>query len=193
MSEDEKTPDDEELNKLLGELANTDPLDAESCKTKKDDGVFMPPKPRAKPQFIDVSIDDDDEDLMLQIEQPQQKQELSSVFEEQLQKIARQYGTVFEEIIKDCKKDREQAQEVIDRFMDVIAAGGKIPRIYLEKVADAVRAKNEIALTAIKALDSLPKLISATKGNELFQNNVGISFDAAHLKDILDAAKDEDE
>ena len=185
MSED-KPIDDEELNKLLGELANTDPLESCEVSGKKEEGVFVTPKPR---KIIDVSIvEDEDELLGLQTAEPSKSDDLSVIFSEQLQKIARQYGSVFEDIIRDCKKDREQAQEVIDRFMDVIAAGGKVPRIYLEKIADAVRAKNEIAQTAIKALDSLPKLISATKGNEMFQNNVGVSFDAAHLKEILEAA-----
>ena len=189
MSED-KPIDDEELNKLLGELANTDPLESCEVSGKKEEGVFVAPKPR-KTKTIDVSImevEDEDELLGLQTAEPNKSDDLSVIFSEQLQKIARQYGSVFEDIIRDCKKDREQAQEVIDRFMDVIAAGGKVPRIYLEKIADAVRAKNEIAQTAIKALDSLPKLISATKGNEMFQNNVGVSFDAAHLKEILEAA-----
>ena len=187
MSEEE-TVDDDELNKLLGELANTEPLTG----SKKEDGVFMAPKPR---HVIDVSIVEEEEEeneelLELQTSTNTKNDDLSAVFSEQLQKIARQYGSVFEDIIRDCKKDREQAQEVIDRFMDVIAAGGQVPRIYLEKVSDAVRAKNEIALTAIKALDSLPKLMSATKGNDMFTNNVGISFDTAHLKEILEAAKE---
>jgi hypothetical protein len=187
MSEDKSEPaDDEELNKLLGELASTDPLNVEEV-GKKSEAVYVPPKPRAKP--IDVSIVD--EDVVLEVQAPQ-GEDLSAIFSEQLQKIAKQYGSVFEDIIRDCRKDREQAQEVIDRFMDVICAGGKVPRIYLEKVADAVRAKNEIAQTAIKALDSLPKLISATKGNDMFTNNVGVAFDAAHLKEILEAAKEED-
>lgn len=186
---------DDDLDKLLGELANTDPLDSKEIKEKTEEKlekgvVVVPPKPRKKPT-IDVSVDDDI--LMLQQTQPEPSGDLSVVFSKQLERVASQYGAVFEEIIKNYKRDREQAQEVIDNFMDVIAAGGKVPRVYLEKVADAVRAKNEIAQTAIKALDSLPKLISATKGNDLFTNNVGISFDSSHLKEILDKASKEDE
>lgn len=190
MSKKEPISDDD-LDKLLGELANTDPLDSEEIKDKTEKGmVTVPSKPRKKPT-IDVSVDDDL--LMLQQTQSDSDSDLSTVFSKQLERVASQYGSVFEEIIKNYKKDREQAQEVIDNFMDVIAAGGKVPRVYLEKVADAVRAKNEIAQTAIKALDSLPKLISATKGNELFSNNIGISFDSTHLKEILDKASEEDE
>ena len=56
MSED-KTPDDEELNKLLGELANTDPLEpCDTTKGKKAEEVFMAPKPRPVKSVIDVSI-----------------------------------------------------------------------------------------------------------------------------------------
>jgi hypothetical protein len=179
MSDNEQ----DELDKLLGELANTEPLSP-----GKDDDVIVPAVPRQK---INVQIVEED-DLPFATLEETKSDDLSTVFTAQLQKVASQYGSVFEEIISNYKKDREQAQEVIDQFMDVIAMGGKVPRVYLEKVADAVRAKNEIAQTAIKALDSLPKLISATKGNDMFTNNVGVSFDAKNLKAILEAAKEDE-
>ena len=118
---------------------------------------------------------------------------MSAVFGEQLKTVASQYGAVFGEIIANYKTDRDQAQDVIDMFMTVISSGGKVPRIYLEKVADAVRAKNEIAQTAIRALDSLPKLISATKGNDLFTGGgAGASFDSDGLRAILAEAQNSD-
>lgn len=188
---------DEELSKLLGELGQTDPLN--SCDigegSDKED-VIVKPKPRKKPEptmsMIDVSIDENPEPVKLE-PVPAKSEDLPAVFNEQMKRVASQYSSVFEEIIKNYKKDRDQAQEVIDYFLDVIATGGKIPRVYLEKVADAVRAKNEIAQTAIRALDSLPKLISSTKGSDMFQQNIGISFDSAHLREILDAAKEKEE
>lgn len=187
MSDKEQT--DDELEKLLGELANTDPL--QPSEDKKEE-IIVAPKPRKAQPAIDVSIQEEDDDLLMLEASPKREEDLSAVFSEQLKKVASQYGAVFEEIIVNYKRDREQAQEVIDQFMDVICQGGKVPRIYLEKVADAVRAKNEIAQTAIRALGELPKLISATKNNDMFQNNVSMSFDAAHLKEILEAAKDSD-
>ena len=179
---------DDELEKLLGELAHTDPLQPGDS---KDDGVFIPPNPRPKKDEISVSIEEPDP-ILEEVPAPKVDDNLSEVFGEQLKKVASQYGAVFEEIIANYKKDREQAQEVIDQFMDVICTGGKVPRIYLEKVADAVRAKNEIAQTAIRALGELPKLISATKNNDLFQGQSGMSFDAKHLREILEAAEDTD-
>jgi hypothetical protein len=188
---DKEEPTDDELEKLLGELANSDPLQVSDG--KKQEEVIIPPKPRKALPAIDVSIQEENDDDLLMLEaSPKKNEDLSEVFGEQLKKVASQYGAVFEEIIVNYKRDREQAQEVIDQFMDVICQGGKVPRIYLEKVADAVRAKNEIAQTAIRALGELPKLISATKNNDMFQNNVSMSFDAAHLKEILEAAKDSD-
>ena len=180
--------EDDELEKLLGELAHTDPLQPGDS---KDDGIVVPPRPRR--EEISVSIDEPDP-ILEEIPAPKSKSDdnLSEVFGEQLKKVASQYGAVFEEIITNYKKDREQAQEVIDQFMDVICTGGKVPRIYLEKVADAVRAKNEIAQTAIRALGELPKLISATKNNDLFQGQSGMSFDAKHLREILEAAEEAD-
>lgn len=178
---------DDELDKLLGELANAEPLAAvPEKKSQKNETIEIAPAPRKK---IEVSIEDEIETNLADDDSSQ----LADVFSDQLKSVASKYGSVFKEIIANYQKDREQAQEVIDRFMDVICTGGKVPRIYLEKVADAVRAKNEIAQTAIRALDSLPKLISATKGNEMFNSSSGMSFDAKHLKDILEAAKKDDE
>lgn len=192
---------DDELEKLLGELGSTDPLPSKlpsapkpaSKKKKSDDDeedeedvIIVAPKstpktPLPPPQKLEDDL------LMLQTES-EEKQELPAVLNEQLQRAMKQYGSVFTEIINNYKKDRQQAQEVIDAFMSVIVAGGKIPRVYLEKIADAVRAKNEIAQTAIKALDSLPKLVAATKNNEAF-NQVNMSFDTSALKQLLDSAE----
>ena len=182
MSDKDK---DDELDELLKRLNNS----PSNNKEEKDE--IVAPAFERKPPEIDVSIDDDL--LMLAADSEESGGDLSEVFNKQLQKVASQYGAVFEEIIKNYKKDREQAQEVIDLFMDTVAAGGKVPRVYIEKIADAVRAKNEIAQTAIRALDSLPKLLSATKNNEMFVNNSGVSFDAANLKAILEAAKEADD
>lgn len=193
---------DDELEKLLGELGSTDPLPSKlppapkpASKKKKrsddeeddeEDVIIAAPRPTPKaPAPPPQKLEDDL--LMLQTE-PEEKQELPAVLNEQLQRAMKQYGSVFTEIINNYKKDRQQAQEVIDAFMSVIIAGGKIPRVYLEKVADAVRAKNEIAQTAIKALDSLPKLVAATKNNEAF-NQVNMSFDTSALKQLLDSAE----
>lgn len=117
--------------------------------------------------------------------------ELGEIYSKQLKRIAERYGDVFEKIIKDCDKDRNQAQEVIDNIMNVLRSEDKVPRVYVEKITDAIKVKNEIALTAIKALDALPKLISATKGNELFKTNIGMVMDPNNLKNILDIIEKE--
>lgn len=177
---------DEELEKLLGELGKTDPLSLNA-----EDEVYIPEsrKPKEKEEEIEVASEviksEPEPDDLLMLTSDSQNQDLSEVFSDQLKSVISQYGSVFEEIIRNYKKDREQAQEVINNFMDVIATGGKVPRVYLEKVADAVRAKNEIAQTAIRALDSLPKLMSATKNNEIF-NQVNMNFDASALQKLLD-------
>ncbi len=179
---------DEELAKLLGELANLDPLTTTLFKKEEEEMVTIPKRPKSQK----IKRKKKEEEVVLaETTSLANDQKLPEIFNEQFQKVASQYGAVFEEIIDNYKKDREQAQEVIDRFMDVIVSGGKVPRVYLEKISDVVRAKNEIAQTAIRALDSLPKLISSTKGNNMFNSQVNMSFDASHLRDILEIS-DED-
>lgn len=184
---------EDELAKLLGELADTEPLPSQP----KSKGSKSEPKDKDEDLDKDlillpaverkhVEIKKDPPTMMLQND----AKELPEIVNDQIKKVFSQYGAVFEDIVQNYIKDREQAQEVIDRFMEVISAGGKVPRVYLEKVADAVRAKNEIAQTAIKALDSLPKLMSATKNNEIF-NQVNMSFDVSDLKNILETSSDD--
>jgi hypothetical protein len=178
----------DELKELLSELAETEPLPAgqkPKSKKKADAVVDAPPiarRPKPEPTM-----------MLVQAEETKKEEEaLPDIFNKQFTKVFKRYNTIFDDIIQNYQHDRVQAQEVIDAFMAVIATGGKVPRIYLEKVADAVRAKNEIAQTALRALESIPKLMAASKGNEVF-NQVNMSFDASQLAELLKTDKYEDE
>lgn len=187
MDKDKASNCPDELEALLAELADTEPLPAgqKPKKDKKKEGVVDAPPIARLPK---------PEPTLMLVEEAESKTEeaLPEIFNRQFTQVFKQYNAIFTDIIQNYQHDRVQAQEVINAFMDVITTGGKVPRIYLEKVADAVRAKNEIAQTAIRALESIPKLMSASKGNDTF-NQVNMSFDASQLAELLKTEKYDDE
>jgi len=89
------------------------------------------------------------------------------------------------------RTDRIQAQSAIKHFFDIIGNGGKIPRVYVEKLPDVIRAKNEIALTPIKLLDSITRFMAASKNNSIMINNLNQNAgpDLSDLTLLLDAAE----
>lgn len=198
MDKDEALNQPDELAELLKELGNTEPLPSQKKKVKKptqkkkkeddddDDMIVAPPIPRRERPKPAEPL------MLVQPVAEESSEELPDIFNKHFTQAFKQYNTIFNDIIQNYHQDRIQAQEAIDAFMTVITTGGKVPRIYLEKIADVIRAKNEIAHTAIKALESIPKLMSASKGNEIF-NQVNMSFDSSQLAKILDTEKYDDE
>jgi len=194
MDKDKASNNPDELKALLEELSETEPLSKKGSKSgggKKKEVIEVPPTPRRpKPApMLSMLLEEEKADVSIVKAEPEN---LPEIFNKQFTQIFKQYNHIFNDIIENYQHDRVQAQEVIDAFMGVIMNGGKVPRIYLEKVADAVRVKNEIAQTAIKALESIPKLMSASKGNEVF-NQVNMSFDASQLAELLKTEQYDDE
>lgn len=103
-----------------------------------------------------------------------------------IKEMLHKYREVFEGVIDNCSKDRNQAQQVIDHFFDVVQNSGKVPSVYIEKFPELLKTKNDIALTAIRAMDSLSKLISASKGDSVINNNVSIDVGLSQILDELD-------
>jgi hypothetical protein len=81
---------------------------------------------------------------------------------------------------------------VLDHFLNTLSTGGKIPRIYVEKIAEVLKSKNDIAQTPIKMLDTITRFVSASKGNEAL-NQMNVSFDTQHLAKLLEAKGYDDE
>ena len=189
MDKDKASNQPDELKALLSELAEVEPLPGQAFKKpkkKKEDSTVNAPPIARRPKSGAEPL------MLVQAEGSRVDEALPDIFNRQFTQIFKQYNTIFDDIIQNYQHDRVQAQEVIDAFMAVITTGGKIPRIYLEKVADAVRAKNEIAQTALRALESIPKLMAASKNNDIF-NQVNMNFDVSQLAELLKTESYDDE
>ena len=181
--------EDDELKKLLKELEQVEPIDISKLpksgkkKGKSDGTIEVTPLVKPAPQVVDEDI------LNLEVEE---RPPNADDFQQQFYSLLAKYHPITDDIIKTYKKDRQQAQMVLDHFVDTLAIGGRIPRVYVEKIADVLKAKNDISQVPIRMLDSIAKLMSAAKGSEVLQQ-VNMSFDSSHLAKLLETGHYEDE
>lgn len=81
------------------------------------------------------------------------------------------FGTTVDSIIQNYEKDRGQIDKAIEFFetevRDAQKAGKKLSPAFVEGWAKLLSAKAEINMSATSSLDSIAKLLSAGKGNEL--------------------------
>lgn len=179
--------EDNELKKLLAELEKVEPIDTSKLpksgkkKGKSDGMIEIKPLVRPTPKLVDDDILEDEEKLPS-----------ADDFQQQFYSLLAKYHPITDDIIKTYKKDRQQAQMILDHFVDALAAGGRIPRVYIEKIADILKAKNDISQVPIRMLDSIAKLMSAAKGSDVLQQ-VNMSFDSSQLAKLLETGRYEDE
>lgn len=192
--------EDEELEDLLDELSAIGPLPSEELKNKVDKKVE---EQKAKEEKYDIHIpagsleliedDEKDDHPTKMVEQEEvNTEDVADELTGQLKKAVGKFDEITEEILSNYHKDREQAQKAIDHYFNTINSGNKVPRVYIEKLADVIRSKNEIAQTPIRLLDSITKFLTATnKSNGIMINNVnqGGGTDMSNLEALLKQAE----
>lgn len=87
-------------------------------------------------------------------------------------KLMRQYVTVYDKFLKNYDTDREQIEKTINHLEDIVFNVGGAQRVHIEMLVAALRTKAETNGNIVKALDSVAKILAATKGTQvLIQNN----------------------
>jgi len=88
------------------------------------------------------------------------------------------------DVLDSCDADRQQIQNTINLLYDKVQYDDNANRAYVEQLVNALRAKAEINDTAVRASETLVKLINATKKKEVAtKNTVNITPDS--LKQLL--------
>jgi hypothetical protein len=108
------------------------------------------------------------------------------------------FGTTVQDIVQNYKKDREQIDKAIEYFEAEVRSaqksGAKLSPAFTEAWAKLLQAKAEINMSATSSLDSIAKLISAGKGNDLVINlNGNIPKGNLNLEALLSQPAYEDE
>lgn len=96
-----------------------------------------------------------------------------------LQKMQKEFDNISGEILGTWRSDRDQIQEVIDIYLNVVRGGGDLPRVYVEMLVKALEVKSNTSITAVKLLDAKTRLLQALKGGTsvMIQNNNAVVGD----------------
>jgi hypothetical protein len=97
------------------------------------------------------------------------------------------FGTTISKIISNHDKDRDQAENAITFFESKVrnAADTKGMTPYVEGWIHSLKLKAEINLNATHALDSITKLLAASKGNEIIVNVENAKPGDLNLEELL--------
>ena len=203
MSEDY----DMDIDALLDQIEKVGPTPSEKVQKKVDQQKEAAEK---KPQKGTIDVPPSDfrsrmdfaikEIAETEVQAPQlvgKKHDVDEVSDELMNQFGEaisRFNAISGKILKDYEIDRLQAQAALDHYFETIERGGKIPRVYIEKLADVLRAKNEIATTPIRLLDSITKFMSAAKNNNVLIQNVNQGGpDLSDLAGLLDSAEKYDD
>lgn len=199
MSEDH----DMDLDALLDQIDKVGPAPSEKVKRKVEEQkeaaekkpqkgtVDVPPSDfRSRMDYAIREIEDSDTMAPQLVGKKHDVDEVSDELINQFGEAIGRFNEISGKILKDYEIDRLQAQAALDHYFETIERGGKIPRVYIEKLADVLRAKNEIAMTPVRLLDSITKFMSAAKNNNVLIQNVNNNGpDLSDLSSLLDAAE----
>lgn len=116
---------------------------------------------------------------------------IKTVNEEQSVEIGKyldKIDEVTDEVLQACRADRQETQDVINMMRnqcDMAHKNGSHPsKMYVEGLIKAVEVKTNINTNAIKMMESIAKMIAATKAGMIMQNN-NLTVSGAELDDIL--------
>lgn len=112
--------------------------------------------------------------------------------------LLQKFRTHANKIIGDHDADRQQIQEAIrmlQPYVEQSVAGNKpkVTSIIVESWAKLLQTKAEITSNGVSVLDSISRLISAAKNNQIVLNQQNVQAGSVDLKDILSQPLEEDE
>jgi len=96
-----------------------------------------------------------------------------------LQKYLDTLDDITKEVLDSCRSDRQETQTVIDlckqAVEDAHSASKSPSRMWVDGLVKAVEVKAGISTNAIKALDSISKMLSATKAGGGFNQQINVA------------------
>jgi hypothetical protein len=114
-----------------------------------------------------------------------------------IKQLLSKFGNTVEQIIENQDADRKQIDDAIQFLEGVIKDANnnnkKLSPVYIDAWTRLMQSKADVNANASKVLDSVAKLISAGKGNELIIKNDNITSGSLDLEALLEQEKYEDE
>jgi len=186
---------DPELDKLLQDLENAD---AESKKfpvppPKLQESSQHPPKVEApkpvapKPTEVVPHVEQSKE---LKAKDPIVYSEVVEAVDENdslkiQQEIRTQVIGLITDVIDTCSTDRKEVQSVINFLREKAEFDDSIKDSVVEQLVQSLKTKNEINDTAVRAIDSMIKLLGIEKKGATTKNTNNFHMTPDQLKDLL--------
>lgn len=85
--------------------------------------------------------------------------------------LARKFGEAVDKAFSNHDIDRAKLDDVIMFLEEKVAEGGKIPAVVIEQYVNAVKTKADTNINISKLLDSIAKLLAASKNNPLIMGS----------------------
>lgn len=113
-------------------------------------------------------------------------------------KYLRRLDDVTDDVLKACKADRAETQDLInllrDQVENAIGTGSKLSTGIIESLVKAIEVKSNINTTAVKMIEANAKTLAATKSSiNIQQNTVSAGIDSNMLERILSQPLGENE
>jgi len=186
---------DPELDKLLQDLENAD---AESKKfpvppPKLQESSQHPPKVEAPKPVAPKPTE-----VVPHVEQPKElkakdpivySEVVEAVDENDSLKIQQEIRTqvigLITDVIDTCSTDRKEVQSVINFLREKAEFDDSIKDSVVEQLVQSLKTKNEINDTAVRAIDSMIKLLGIEKKGATTKNTNNFHMTPDQLKDLL--------
>jgi ABC-type transporter Mla subunit MlaD len=121
----------------------------------------------------------------------QQNVDLTSKDNDILHKFINKFNDVASKVLDNYDADRGQLEETI-QFLDDVVKSGSANKVYVEMLVAALRTKTDTNTNAVKLLDAIAKIVSASKNTPLFVQNNQTNVQA-DLSKLLDCPEYPDE
>ena len=100
-------------------------------------------------------------------------------------KLVKQFLAVHEKFLNNYDADRDQIERTIKHLEDIVFNVQGAQRVHLEMLVAALRTKSETNGNVVKAMDSIAKILAASKGTQVLINNNNSSNAQQDLAEIL--------
>lgn len=108
-----------------------------------------------------------------------------------LKNFIEKFNNVANKVLDNYDSDRNQLEDTI-KFLDDVVRSGSSNRVYVEMLVATLRTKTDANTNAVKLLDSIAKMVSASKNTSLTNEESAESVQD-DLKDILNKPQYPDE
>lgn len=175
------------MSQNQNQMPNMDPDLIQLLKEVEDSNKVEPKPPVIKPskEATPISILKHEKQVIQSTQsQPIQSVQPAQSDEQISEEIRDKVIEISLDVLNSVKSDRQQIQGTIDLLFSRVQYDDNANRAYVEQLVNALRAKAEVNDVAVRASDSLIKLLVATKRKTTVNNNT-LNISSDELKDIL--------